>query len=83
MRTFFRWGFRLVLVLLLLVLLLVLHTLYFKPLRIGWFYERVFGEYALQDPELMSSLRMLPPWLDWYSDDLTDASLAHQLALDA
>ena len=83
MRTFFRWGFRLVLVLLLLVLLLVLHTLYFKPLRIGWFYERVFGEYALQDPELMSSLRMLPPWLDWYSDDLTDASLAHQQALDA
>ena len=83
MRTFFRWSFRLLLVLLLLVLLLVLHTIYFKPLRIGWFYERVFGEYALEDPELMSGLRMLPPWLDWYSDDLTDASLAHQDALAA
>ena len=83
MRTFFRWSFRLFLLLVLLLALLVLHTLYFKPLKIGWFYERVFAEYALQDPELMSNLRMLPPWLDWYSDDLTDASLAHGQALNA
>ena len=82
MRTFFRWSFRLFLLLVLLLVLLVLHTLYFKPLKIGWFYERVFGEYALEDPELMSSLRMLPPWLDWYSDDLTDASLAREKALN-
>ena len=66
------------LVLLLAGTLLLAHTAYFKPLRIGWFYERVFAEYALQDPELLSSLRMLPDWLDWYSDDLTDASLAHE-----
>ncbi len=66
------------LILLLAGTLLLAHTAYFKPLRIGWFYERVFAEYALQDPELLSSLRMLPAWLDWYSDDLTDASLAHE-----
>jgi len=83
MRTFFRWTVRLLLLALLLATLLVVHTLYFKPLRIGWFFERVFGEYAMQDPELLSSLRMLPPWLDWYSDDLTDASLAHEDALRA
>ena len=35
----------------------------------------------MQDPELLSSLRMLPAWADWYSDDLTDASLAHEDAL--
>lgn len=83
MRTFFRWSVRLVLLLLLLLALLVVHTLYFKPLRIGWFFERVFAEYALQDPELLGSLRMLPAWADWYSDDLTDASLAHEQALNA
>ncbi len=66
------------LLLLLAGTLLLAHTVYFKPLRIDWFYERVFAEYALQDPELLSSLRMLPAWLDWYSDDLTDASLAHE-----
>ncbi len=83
MRTLFRWSFRGLLLLLLLAVLLVLHTVYFKPLKIGWFYERVFAEYALQDPELLSSLRMLPAWADWYSDDLTDASLAHEDELRA
>ncbi len=83
MRIFFRWSFRLVLLLGVLAALLVAHTLHFKPLKIGWFFERVFGEYALQDPQLMSSLRMLPAWADWYSDDLTDASLAHEQALNA
>lgn len=57
---------------------LVAHTIWFKPLKIEWFYERVFAEFALQSPELLSSLRMLPGWLDWYSDDLDDASMAHQ-----
>ena len=71
------------LVLMLAGTLLLAHTVYFKPLRINWFYERVFAEYALQDPELLSSLRMLPAWLDWYSDDLTDASLAHEDRLRA
>ncbi len=83
MRTFLRWTLRLSLLLLLLLVLLVLHTLYFKPARIGWFYERVFAQYAIQDPELLSSLRMLPPWLDWFSDDLTDASLAREEKLAA
>jgi len=71
------------LVLLMLATLLVAHTVYFKPLKIDWFFERVFAEYALQDPELLSSLRMLPSWLDWYSDDLTDASLEHEDKLRA
>ncbi|GAA4863383.1 DUF885 domain-containing protein [Luteimonas vadosa] len=64
--------------LLLAVLLLVAHTIWMKPLKIGWFYERVFAEFALENPEMMSRLRMLPPWLDWYSDDLTDVSPAQQ-----
>lgn len=76
MQTVVRWTTWSLGLLLLAVLLLVAHTIWFKPLKIGWFYERVFAEFALENPELMSSLRMLPPWLDWYSDDLTDASPA-------
>ncbi|HEV7490385.1 MAG TPA: DUF885 domain-containing protein, partial [Rhodanobacteraceae bacterium] len=55
-----------------------IHVWYFKPAKIDWFYGRVFGEFALQSPELLSNMRILPPWLDFYSDDLDDASLAHE-----
>ena len=78
MRRVIRWTAWLLLALLLALLLLVAHTIWMKPLKIGWFYERVFAEFALDNPELMSSLRMLPPWAAWYSDDLTDASPAQQ-----
>ncbi len=83
MRTFFRWSFRLILVVLILLALLVAHTLTMRPAKIGWFFERVFAEYALEDPELLSSMRMLPAWADWFSDDLTDSSLAREQKLNA
>lgn len=54
-----------------------------KPLKIGWLYERIFFEYALDDPEMLSYLRVLPSWLDFHSDDLTDASMAHGEAMMA
>lgn len=58
---------------------LLAHTLYFKPLNIRWFYERVFLEYALDDPELLSRLRVLEPiGLSFHNDELTDASLARE-----
>src|SRR5216684_4457768 len=51
MRQFFKWLFRLALLLIVLGGALVVQTLYFKPLRIDWFYGRVFGEFALQSPD--------------------------------
>jgi uncharacterized protein (DUF885 family) len=57
--------------------------MYFRPLRIEWFFERVFVEYALEDPELLSSLRILPAWANWYGDDLTDRSPAHAREMQA
>ena len=82
MKRLFRWGFRTLLALLLLLILFVLHSVYFKPLHIRIFFERVFVEYAFIDPQLMSSLRMLPSWMDWYSDELTDLSLAQEEKLN-
>lgn len=83
MKTLLRLVGWLVLATLLLGGGLALHTAYGKPLRIGWFYERVFVEYAVDDPELLTSLGMLPPWLDWFSDDLTDRSLAREKQVQA
>ena len=82
MKRLFRWGFRTLLTLLLLLILFVLHSVYFKPLHIRIFFEREFVEYAFIDPQLMSSLRMLPSWMDWYSDELTDLSLAQEEKLN-
>lgn len=67
-----------VLVTLLIGSLLAAHSWYFKPLRIGWFYERVFLRYALEDPELMSRLRLFGPLEHWHNDELTDVSPAQE-----
>jgi uncharacterized protein (DUF885 family) len=78
MRTALRWTVRSALVLTLLVVLFVAHSLWFKPLHIRIFFDRVFAEYLFENPEMLSSMRILPGWLDWYSDDLADASLAFE-----
>lgn len=76
MATLFRWAFRGALLLLLALTLFVLHSLYFKPVSIRIFYERVFAEFALESPQLLSSLGLLPPSIDWTADQLDDYSLA-------
>ena len=81
MRTAFRWIFRTLLLLLVIFALLLIHTIWFRPIKPDWFYNRVFAEYGFQDPQMLSSMRMLPIWMDWYSDDLTDMSLAQEKKL--
>lgn len=76
MAKLFRWAFRGALLLLLAITLFVLHSLYFKPVSIRIFYERVFAEFALDSPQIVSSLGMLPPAIDWTADELDDYSLA-------
>src|SRR5256885_846598 len=55
---------------------LVVQTWYFKPLRIDWFYGRLFASFALHRPELLSHMRILPSWLEFYGGDLDDESPA-------
>ncbi|MBB5206841.1 DUF885 domain-containing protein [Chiayiivirga flava] len=78
MRTALRWSVRLLLLVLLLAALLLVNLIWFKPVSIRVFFERVFIEFAVDNPEMLSSMRMLPPWLDWYEDDLADASPAKE-----
>jgi hypothetical protein len=47
MRFFLKWSFRLLLLLLLLLAAVIAHTIWFKPMKIDWFFERVFIEYAV------------------------------------
>ncbi|HJT98358.1 MAG TPA: DUF885 family protein, partial [Rhodanobacteraceae bacterium] len=83
MKRLLKWLGGLVVLALVLIGALFVHVWYFKPAKIDWFYARVFGQFALQSPELLSNMRILPPWLDFYSDDLDDASPAHEAELAA
>ena len=60
---------------------LAAHTWYAKPLSINWFYTRVFARLALDNPELLTSLRLLEQvGLRGHNGKLTDASESHELA---
>lgn len=77
MKRLLKWLLSLIALAIVLVGVFFVHVWYFKPAKIDWFYARVFGQFALQSPELLSNMRILPPWLDFYSDKLDDASPAH------
>ena len=78
MKTFFKWLLRLILLVVVLVGAFLIHVIYFKPYKVDWFYDRVFAQFALDSPEMLSSMRILPPSLDFYSDKFDDASVAHE-----
>ncbi len=77
MKRLLKWLLSLVALAIVLAGAFFVHVWYFKPAKIDWFYARVFGQFALESPELLSNMRILPPWLDFYSDKLDDASPAH------
>ena len=77
MKRLFKWLARLLLLAVVLGGIAFVHVWYFKPYKIDWFYGRVFAQFALQSPEMLSGMRILPSWADFYSDDLDDASPAH------
>jgi len=54
---------------------LAVNVVFFRPFSIHWFYEKVFFTYALSDPELLSSVRILEPFgIQGHNAKLTDAS---------
>lgn len=66
----------------LIAMIAFVHFWYFKPIFISAFFERVFIQYALDDPEMLSSMGILRGvGLTYYDDDLTDASPKHEHAV--
>lgn len=58
--------------------------IWFMPWNIEHFYGRVFARFLLEEPELLSRLRVLESFgLNFHSDDLTDASDTHLLNRNA
>ncbi|TGM08937.1 DUF885 domain-containing protein [Leptospira barantonii] len=68
-----------ILVLLSLTFSLLLHTIFFKPLTLGLFYEKMFWESVLDDPEYLTSLGILNRFgFTGYQKKLTDISIEKQ-----
>ena len=78
MKRVFKWLAIVLATVVLVIAALVAHTVYFKPLKLNWFYTKVFAAFAIDSPEMLSSLRILPSWADFYSAKLDDASPAHE-----
>ncbi|MES2316952.1 MAG: DUF885 domain-containing protein [Pseudomonadota bacterium] len=76
-----KWTSGLLFSLVLLASILLAHTWYFKPVTIDLFYTRVFAAYALKSPEMLSTLHILPGFLDFHSDKFDDVSPAAQQTL--
>lgn len=63
----------------LIIAALAAHTWYGKPVSINWFYTRVFAQYALDNPEFLTALRILEPiGIRGHNAKLADASLAQE-----
>jgi uncharacterized protein (DUF885 family) len=59
--------------------LLAAHTWWAKPLKVDWFYDRVFLQFALGNPELLTQIRLLEQvGLRGHNAKFADESLAHQ-----
>ncbi len=59
MKRFLKIGGGLCALLMLCAALFAAHLIWFKPLKIRWFFDRTFVAYAISDPEMLTSLGML------------------------
>ena len=67
------WIGRSVLFLLTILIIWTTNLIWFKPFNIRHFYDRVFVEFAMGNPEMVTSLG-IPVLSDIYKGDLSDAS---------
>jgi uncharacterized protein (DUF885 family) len=59
--------------------LLAAHTWYGKPLSINWFYNRVFLQFAINNPELLTQIRLFEQvGIRGHNGELADESIAHE-----
>jgi uncharacterized protein (DUF885 family) len=83
-KRFLKWSAGALFAVLFLGAALAAHTWYFKPLSINWFYARVFLRFAIDNPELLTQLRIFEPiGIRSHNAHLADASIAHDDRLRA
>ena len=77
MKRILKWLAGLLGIVILLAGTFFVHVWYFKPAKIDWFYTRVFAQFALDNPEILTSLRILDQYgLNFTADELSDTTPA-------
>ena len=61
-----------------ILIVFVVNLIWFKPFSINHYYEKVFIEFVLDEPELISTLG-IPILSGMYNDELGDISLEVQI----
>ncbi len=70
------------LAILLLISFIIWHTIYFKPFTLELYYEKIFWENILDDPETLTSLRILDFWgIRSHNRKWTDSSPEKEMEL--
>ncbi len=74
-----KWLGGILLVLLVVAAVFIVNTIWFRPWSLNVFYEKVFIEFVLNEPELLSTLGLVEQFgITGHSGKLSDASPAHQ-----
>lgn len=72
-KTWKYWTLRAVTTLFLMGILFLINLIWFRPFNIKHFYDKIFLELAISDPELITQLG-IPVLYDLYKEDLSDVS---------
>ncbi|MGV6852980.1 MAG: DUF885 domain-containing protein [bacterium] len=82
MKKFFKWTAKGLLVAIVLFAIFVAQAIWFRPLSINVFYNKIFLEFALENPEMLSSMRLLEPiGFTSHNGKLDNASPEHELKM--
>ncbi|WP_456373202.1 DUF885 domain-containing protein [Thiolapillus sp.] len=75
MKRIMKWAAGLSLVVVLVALILIIQAVYFRPVSIRVFYEKLFIQRVLEDPELLTQLGLLEQFgIHGHNAELTDES---------
>ena len=79
LRKIVKWAVRLLGLLALIVAIFLINLIWFRPWSLNLFYEKVFVQLLLEEPELLSSVGLLDQFgITGHNARLGDASPAHQ-----
>jgi uncharacterized protein (DUF885 family) len=79
LKRIFKWLLGIVGVLVAMAAILAINAIYFKPWSLRVFYEKVFLEFAFENPEILTSLGLLEQFgITGHSGKLSDSSVAKE-----
>ncbi len=74
-----KWFLRIALLLLIVIAIFLINLIWFRPWSLNLFYEKVFAQVMLSEPELLSSLGLVEQFgFTRHNGKLSDVSPAHQ-----